>query len=218
MKTDAKLKRDVEAELAWDPAVHADAIGVAAKNGIVTVTGHLDTFGEKLAVERAVRRVKGVQAMAVELDVKLAPQHRRSDTEIALAAEQALKWHSAVPPEKVLLSVDNGWVTLRGQVDWEFQREAAAKAIRPLTGVVGLSNMIELAPRSAVKTEMVEQITRAMKRHAADEADQLQIDVDASTVTLRGTVHSWAERSAVAGACWSAAGVGRVVNELRVAA
>ena len=144
MKTDADLKADVTAELAWDPEVRATAIGVAVKDGVVTLSGHLETFADKHAAARALRRVAGVKAIALELDVKLSPEHRRSDTDIAAGAREALKWNTLVPLESIRLTVDHGWVTLQGDVEWDYQRRSVEKAIRPMMGVVGISNEITL--------------------------------------------------------------------------
>ena len=135
MKSDAQLKKDVMAELEWDPAINASQVGVAVKNGVITLTGHLDTYAEKNAVERAVARVGGVQAIAVEMDVKLEPNHRRNDADIAAAAESAFKWHALIPAERIRVKVEKGWVTLSGEVDWEYQRHNAEKAIHNLLGV-----------------------------------------------------------------------------------
>jgi len=216
VKTDADLKRDVTAELAWDPAVKATAIGVAVKAGVVTLTGHLETFAEKYAAERALRRVAGVQAIALELDVKLSPDHKRSDTDIATSAEQALKWNTLVPPEDIRLTVDHGWVTLRGEVEWDYQRRSAEEAIRPLMGVVGISNEITLRikPKAA---DLSRKIEDALMRQALREAKKIQVGVDGTTVTLNGTAsHSWHERDAVQGVAWAAPGVHAVINQLRV--
>lgn len=215
MKTDADLKRDVTDELAWDPAVDSTAVGVAVKDGVVTLTGHIDTFAQKHAVARAVRRVTGVKAIAIELDVKLAPGHQRSDTEIAQSAEHALKWNTLVPVDKVRLVVDHGWVTLRGEVDWEFQRRTIEKAIRPLMGVVGLSNEITLRVRP-VAANVSQRIEQALTRQAIREAKHIHVGVDGTTVKLTGTVHSWQERDAAQGVAWTAPGVRAVINELNV--
>lgn len=215
MKDDVHLKKDVEAELEWDASVNAAQVGVAVKNGVVTLTGHLDTYAEKAAIERAVQRVQGVQAIAVELDVKLAPGHVRSDTEIAAAAEYALLWHAQVPTQRITVKVDQGRVTLSGDVDWEFQRREAESAIHPLTGVVGIRNNIELRAK-ATPLDIGKRIREALTRQAERESELIRVDVSGQQVTLRGTVHSWAERAAAQGAAWSAPGVDCVVNELRV--
>jgi osmotically-inducible protein OsmY len=167
MKTDAQLQADVTRELDWDPAINAAHVGVAAKDGVVTLTGHLDTYMEKFAVERATKRVKGVRAVAVEMDVKLASQHQRNDTEIAQAVEFAIKWHTLIPAERILVKVEKGWVSLSGEVDWAYQRDAVQKAVRPVTGVRGVSNDIKLKPRVApdnVSKLIKEALTRAAYR------------------------------------------------------
>ncbi len=215
MKTDAQLKKDVTAELEWDPSINASHVGVAAADGVVTLTGHLNTFAEKYAIERAVQRVQGVKAIALELDVKLEPGHKRSDSEIANAVESALQWHALVPAERLQVKVEKGWITLKGEVDWEYQRQNAEKAVRPLTGVVGISNAITLKP-SVTPAKVADRIRDAMARHAEREAKHIEVMVSGSAVTLRGTVDSWAERNAAFGAAWSAPGVLSVVNEIRV--
>ena len=215
MKTDAQLKADVSAELEWEPSINASHVGVAVDNGVVTLTGHLDTFAEKFAVERAVQRVQGVRAIALELDVKLEPGRKRSDSEIAAAAESALKWHSLVPEEKIQVKVEKGWVTLKGEVDWDYQRRSADQAVHPLTGVVGVSNTITLKSRTT-PTNVANRIREALARHAEREAKHIELIVNGSAVTLRGNVDSWAERGAAYGAAWSAPGVLSVVNEIKV--
>lgn len=215
MKTDADLKRDIEGELAWDPAVRATTIGVAVKDGVVTLTGHIETHAEKHAAEKALRRVAGVKAIALELDVRLSPEHRRSDTDIAVAAEQSLKWNTLVP-DQVRLTVDKGWVTLRGEVEWDFQRRSAEKAVRSLTGVVGISNEITLKASAVKPANLQSRIADALKRQVERELKNIDIRIEGSTVTLRGRVNSWHERDAVGGAAWSAPGVLVVLNELRI--
>jgi osmotically-inducible protein OsmY len=215
MKTDAQLKADVTRELEWDPSINAAHVGVAAKDGVVTLTGHLETFAEKHAVERAAQRVEAVRAVAVELDVKLAPGHQRSDSDIAQAAECAFRWNVLIPAARIGVKVERGWVTLTGEVDWDYQRSSAAKAVRGLTGVVGLSNGITLKP-AITPADVSTRIRQALERHAQREAKHVEVIVSGSTVTLRGRVDSWAEREAASGAVWAAPGIGRVINELRV--
>ena len=215
MKTDADLKRDVTAELAWDPAVKSTAIGVAVQDGVVTLSGHLETFADKHAAARALRRVAGVKAIALELDVKLSPDHKRSDTDIAAGAEEALKWNTLVPLQAIRLTVDHGWVTLQGEVEWDYQRRSVEKAIRPLMGVVGIGNEITLRARPEA-IDLSRKIQEALTRQALREAKQIQVDVDGTTVKLSGKVHSWQEREAVQGVAWAAPGVHAVINELHV--
>ena len=215
MKTDAQLKMDITSELEWDPSINATNVGVAVKEGVVTLSGHLDTYAEKHAIERAVQRVEGVQALAVELDVKLDPGHKRSDSDIAAAAESALQWHALVPEDRVRVKVEKGWVTLTGEVDWEFQRASAEKAVRALTGVVGLSNGITLKVKTT-PANISTRIRDALARQAEREAKDIEVSVSGSVVTLSGKVHSWAERTAAQGAAWSAPGITQVVNRLSV--
>lgn len=216
MKSDAQLKNDVTRELAWDPAVNPANVGVAVKNGVVTLTGHLETYSEKRAIERAVQRVQGVQALAVELDVRLAPAHKRSDSEIAEAVEAALRWHSEVPNEHLQVRVEKGWVTLKGEVDWDYQRRAAERAVRPLVGVVGVSNDIGLMVR-ATPADVGSRIREALERHARDESKRIEVSVQGTRVVLRGHVHSWAERAAAQGAAWAAPGITSVENHIAIA-
>jgi osmotically-inducible protein OsmY len=215
MKTDADLKRDVQAELAWDPAVRSTQIGVAVKDGVVTLSGHLETYAEKYAAERALRRVGGVKAIALELDVRLSPEHRRSDTDIANAAEQALKWNTLVPVDQVRVTVDKGWITLQGEVEWDYQRRSVEKAIRPLMGVVGISNEMTIKQK-VTPADLQSRIAEALRRQVEREVKHLDIKVDGSTVTLRGTVNSWHARDAAQGIAWAAPGVRAVMNELRI--
>ncbi len=215
MKTDHQLKQDVTDELGWDPALKADAVGVSAKDGVVTLTGHIDTYAEKRAIEKALRRVGGVKAIALELDVKLSPDHRRSDTDIARTIEQVLAWNTLVSADKVQVTVERGWVTLRGELNWDYQRRSVEKLVRPLFGVVGLSNEITLKP-TVTPSNVAAGIEQALKRQAEREARRVQIIVDGATVTLRGSVNSWQERDAAAGAAWSAPGVRSVINEVQV--
>jgi osmotically-inducible protein OsmY len=217
MKTDAQVKADVTDELAWDPVVNDSNIGVIAKNGIVTLTGHLDTFAEKHAAERAVRRVAGVRGIAMELDVKLSPTHRRSDSEIAQAASAALAWHALLPADRVKVEVDDCWVTLSGEVEWAYQLAIAEQGIRTLVGVRGVTNRITIRPRASGR-DVGEQIAAALKRQAEREARHIGIEVEGGVVTLRGTVHSLSEHDAVVGAATAARGVTRIVDRLEVEA
>ena len=215
MKSDAQLKKDVEAELEWEPSINATQVGVAVKDGVVTLSGHLDTFVEKYEVEKVVQRVAGVRAVAVEIDVKLAAGSARSDSEIAHAVETAFKWNSSVPVERIQVKVEKGWVTLSGEVDWEFQRAAAANVVRPMVGVMGVKNGIMLKPRTT-PDNIAKLIRDALTRQAEREAKSIAVQVNDSTVVLRGSVHSMAERLAAQSAAWSAPGIARVDNELSI--
>lgn len=217
MKTDSDVKKDVLTELAWDPLVPEARVGVTVSEGVATLTGHLDTYAEKVAARRAVERVSGVKAIAMELDVIPLGLHQRSDTEIATAIEHALSWNTSIPQDRVKVTVEKGWVTLSGELDWNFQRRAVERMIRPLKGVVGITDNIRLKTL-AVPVNISSRIQDALTRQAVREARRIEISMDGSVVTLRGHVHSWAERNAAEGATWSAPGVSRVNNELTIEA
>ena len=217
MKTDSELKKDVLAELAWDPVVPEAKVGVSVNGGVVTLTGHLDSYSEKIAARRAVERVGEVKATAMEIDVIPLGVHQRSDTEIAAAVDHALSWNTSVPKDRIKVTVEKGWVTLSGEVDWNFQRRAVERLVRPLKGVVGISDNIGIKA-TAVPTNLTNRIQDALVRQAMREAKRIEIATDGGVVTLSGQVHSWAERSAVEGATWSAPGVSRVNNLLTVQA
>lgn len=213
MKTDADLKKDVLTELSWDPLVPEARVGVTVHEGVVTLTGHLDTYAEKIAARRAVERVSSVKAIAIELDVIPMGVHQRSDTEIAAAVEHALSWNTSIPQDRVKVMVEKGWVTLSGELDWNFQRRAVERMIRPLKGVVGITDNIRLKTLP-IPVNLSNRIQDALTRQAVREARRIDITVDGSVVTLHGHVHSWAERNAAEGATWSAPGVSRVINQL----
>ena len=216
MKTDVQLKKDVTHELEWDPSINATHIGVAVEDGVVTLTGHLPTFAEKQAAEDAARRVAGVRAIAVELDVRLEPRHQRSDAEIAAAIGTAFKWHAQIPDDRIQMRVEKGWVTLTGEVDWEHERHNAESAARPVSGVVGVINQLALRHRDAPKY-IAERIHDALVRAAEAEARDIHIDVKGDTVTLSGSVSTWAQRTAAQAAAWCAPGVARIVNQIKIA-
>jgi osmotically-inducible protein OsmY len=215
MKTDTELKADVIAELAWDSAINPTGIGVMVKHGVVTLTGHLETFAEKHAVERAVHRVEGVRGIALELDVKLSTAHKRSDSEIAQAAARALLWNSNIPDERVQVEVENGWVTLTGELDWNYQVASAEQCVSSLLGVSGLTNKITIKPRVNPK-DIGAEIASALMRQAIREAKHIGIEVKGGIVTLKGKVHSLAERDAAVGVAFTARGVSQVIDKIEV--
>lgn len=215
MKTDIELQTDVQAELAWDAALGASEVGVIVKDGVVTLTGHVPSYVHKHAAERAALRVKGVRAVALEIDVRPAAAHRHTDREIAQAAEHALRWHALVPKDQIQVTVERGWITLRGELEWEHQRRSAEKALRTLPGVMGVTNFITLKAQP-LPSNLHRRIEEALARQALREASRIKVKVDGSRVLLSGRVHSWAEREAAQGVVWSAPGVTTIVNDLIV--
>jgi osmotically-inducible protein OsmY len=215
MKTDALLKQDIDAELDWDPAINPAHVGVAVTEGVVTLTGHVTSYPQKWAIQKAVRRVSGVKAIALDVEVCIAPIHRRDDTDIAAAAMTALEWHTELPPDAISVTVEKGWITLQGEVDWDYQRRSAERIVRGLQGVVGLCNDITLR-KKVVAADIAERIRQALARRVEREARGVTVQVDDNVVTLRGSVHTWQERDATRGAAASAAGVSEVVDELTI--
>ena len=213
MKTDSQLQQDVMAELAWEPAVHAAQIGVQVRNGVVTLTGEVSSYIEKLMAERAAQRVGGVRALAVEMTVKLSEFGRRTDADIAASARNILGWTSSLPAGAVKVQVQGGWLTLSGDVAWQYQRRDAADCVRCLSGVTGVSNQIAIRP-SLSATVVKADIEAALKRRAVTDATTIDVAVDGANVTLTGTVHSWAERDLARRSAWSSAGVLNVVDEM----
>jgi osmotically-inducible protein OsmY len=190
-------------------------VGVLVKDGVVTLTGHPASHAEKYAIESAAQRVAGVRAVAVELQVKLLPGEERLDSDIAAAAERALSWSALVPAQTVRIMVEGGCVTLAGEVEWEYQRRAAEATVGSLLGVKSVANQLVVKPHVRPE-DIATSIERALERQARREAKGIDVSVDGSFVTLRGKVHSWAERQAAQGVAWSAPGVASVTNELTI--
>lgn len=213
MKTDLELKRDVEAELAWEPSIDAAKIGVAVTDGVVTLTGEVKSFAEKYKAERAVERVAGVRGVVNEIKVDLP--HERTDTELATEAAEALRRNTLVPDDRIKVKVVNGWITLTGEVGYEFERRAAEQAVRFLPGVRGVTNLIEVVPTVKPK-DIKKQIEETFERRAALAANNIKVEVSGDEVTLRGTVHSWLERQEAERVAWSAPGVRSVKNFITV--
>ncbi len=217
MRTDTELRTDVISELNWDPSVRDEDIATAVKDGVVTVAGIVDTYAQRCAAEHAVERVLGVKAIVNDLTVKLPGALERSDTDIAHAAVNALRWHIEVPDERIQVKVTNGWITLEGEVDRYFQKEAAERAVRFLMGVKGVANLIALRA-TPTPADIKQRIRAGIKRHAELDAEQIAVETSGSQVTLRGTVRSVAERRDAERAAWNAPGVQRVDNDIRVSA
>jgi len=215
MNGDRRLQLDVLDELRWEPGVKATDIGATVNDGVVTLEGTVDSYAEKWAAEKAVKRLPGVKALAMDIEVKVPGSSERSDTDIAQAAENALKWDVAVPHKQIMVSVERGFVTLEGEVDWQFQKSAADRAVRHLKGVKGLNNFIIIKPKVAPEN-VREKIEAALKRNAILDAEQIIVQADGGKVTLSGTVHSWTELDAAVDAARAAPGVSEVKNLLTV--
>jgi osmotically-inducible protein OsmY len=219
MKSDAQIQTDVIQELKWDPSVTHEHIGVAVSDGIVTLSGTVPNYIEKFAAEKAAQRVAGVKAVVEKIEVKVPGSFHKDDEDIAKAIINQFRWHAQVPDEMVKASVEKGWVELTGEVEWEYQRRAAEKVVRGLTGVRGLTNKVTIKARVAQPAEIKNKIEQALKRAAEREAEHLNIEVRGSRVLLSGKVRSFAELRDVRGAAWSAPGVTSVDDtELRIAA
>ncbi len=214
-RTDVDIQADVLEELKWDMRVKPNEIGVAVKDGIVTLTGWVDTYLKKMAAESAAHRVPGVKAVANDIEVRLLSSAERTDTDLAAAVLNALKWDAAIPADKIEVTVSKGWVTLKGEVEFGFQRREAERAVQRLSGVKGVSNLITIKPLLS-PTDLKQKIEKALVRNAETDARHITVEVQGSKVTLYGTVRSYAEKQAAADAAWSAPGVSEVDNRIVV--
>jgi osmotically-inducible protein OsmY len=213
---DKTLRQDIIDELDFDPSVHSsNSIGVAVQNGVVTLTGHVASYAEKLAAERAARRVAGVRALAEEIEVRYPSEKKTADDQIAERALKVIAWDASVPEDAISVRVEKGWVTLEGSVVWYYQKRACEDAVRKLTGVAGVSNFIKVQPRVEA-ADVKDKIMAALKRNAEIEADAIRITVKDGTVTIDGKVKAWYERDLVEQAAWSAPGVASVIDRVRI--
>lgn len=215
METDKKIQEDVMYELEWDPEVDSTDIGVAVEEGIVTLSGQVDSYWTKKSAENAAKRVKGVKGVAQDIIVEYTGMER-TDKDIAEAAVYSVKYNTTIPTDAVKVKVENGWVVLEGEVNWNFQKNAAENAVEKIKGVEGVTNLITVKPR--VQASIVKStIKRALERRADVEAEQIEVETENNKVILRGKVKTWSERAEVQRAAWSAPGVTNVENHLVIA-
>lgn len=216
MKTDLQLQRDVLDELKFEPSIREAEIGVTAKGGVITLTGLVDSYAEKISAERTAERISGVKVVADEIKVKLPGSYQRSDTDIAHTVVNALRWDIQVPDDRIKAAVEDGWIDLQGEVEWQYQKWAAEGAVRNLTGVKGVTNLITVKPKKVSTYEVGQKIKDSLRRHAERDADRITIEAKDGRVTLQGTVSSFAERQDAERAAWQAPGVTNVEDMIAV--
>jgi len=215
MSSDIALRQHILDELEWDPSLDGEHIGVLVEDGVVTLTGYVRSYAERAIAEEVVARIKGVKAVAQELQVRLAHNQKRDDDQIAQRALKIIAWDTTVPGDKVKLKVEKGWITLSGEVAWNFQKEGVEAAVRKLSGVTGVTNQIAVRP-NADAGDVKHRIEEALRRNAQLDAEDIKVTVDGGKVTLEGRVPAWHERSIAEQAAWSAPGVSAVEDHIVV--
>lgn len=216
-RSDEQIQRDVLEELKWDARVQPNEIGVSVTDGIVTLTGWVDSYTKKWVAERTAHRVRGVKAVANDIEVRLPSSVDRTDADIAAAATRALQWDAFVPIERLDVTVSRGWVTLQGEVEWQYQRRAAERAVRRLSGVRGVTNLVAVRPRvKPAPDDLRRRIEDALVRSAETDAERIRIEVSGDQIILTGTVRSWSEKEEGERVAWSAPGVSSVDNRIMV--
>lgn len=217
MRNDEVLRQMVIDELESEPLIDSSAIGIAVQDGVLTLTGHVDSYAKKTAIEQAVRRVSGIRALAEEVKVEIPALHKRDDTDIADAAVTALYWDVSVPSDKLVVKVENGWLTLTGKVKFGYQKTAAERAVQNLTGVHGIRNLVEIEPQTSADL-VKKEIARAFHRTIEREIDAIKVETSNGVATLRGVVRTWSERNEAGRAAGSVPGVAVVQNYIAVSA
>jgi osmotically-inducible protein OsmY len=215
MRFDSEIERDVKDELQWDPDLDATNIAVSVKDGVVTLAGYVKSYTDKYEAEAAAKRVASVRAVANDLEVRLPSVDERPDPDIARDAVAAIKSQLPISSEHIKVVIKNGWVSLEGQVEWQYQRQTAEKAVRRIKGVKGVSNLIQLKPR-AQPEDIKRKIQEAFKRNAEVDANRIMVETNGSEVILKGTVRSWVEREEAERVAWSAPGVTKVEDRIAV--